>query len=221
MPRDWFAAFARDPDYDVDQKLGATRATRATKLPSVCSQTFLPVAQTTEDDCDDRATRATDTAVFQGPTNPSEKPLENVAHVAHGVTPEGNTPTASKIKQKQYLNPDVALVAHVAHKSDGLLGDTCLNEQWTYEDWQAFYDERAREACITEWLNRNPAPSEPGSCAHCGRAEQAGAMVVPFGVKKNTSIRTWLHPECYPVWRRERRQTAEEYLISIGVWDHD
>ncbi len=104
---------------------------------------------------------------------------------------------------------------------------------WSHEDWQAFYDERAGiaeydgcllrfeaeamafEACIVEWLKRNPAPSKSGSCAHCGQAENDNAVVLPFGTHEITS--TWLHSECWPDWHRERRKTAEEFLIGIGI----
>jgi hypothetical protein len=57
------------------------------------------------------------------------------------------------------------------------------NDGWTAEDWRAFYYERAGifefdgglsrttaeaqtfEACIIEWLKRNPAASQAGRCS--------------------------------------------------------
>lgn len=115
--------------------------------------------------------------------------------------------------------PSAVLALIKTNKADILNRLRPANDAWSAQDWQSFRDERAWEACIIEYLNRNPAPSDPGSCAHCRQPEQTGAAVVPFGVQKNTHI--WLHPECWPAWHRERRRTAAEYLIGIGVWDHD
>ncbi len=39
---------------------------------------------------------------------------------------------------------------------------------------------RAFECCVVKWLDRNPAPSTPGQCASCGRAD---AVVVPYGTE--------------------------------------
>jgi hypothetical protein len=62
----------------------------------------------------------------------------------------------------------------------------CLDD-WSSEDWQAFFEERAGiaefdgglspadaeamafECCIAEWLNRHPCQSDPGRCVPCGK----------------------------------------------------
>ncbi len=74
-------------------------------------------------------------------------------------------------------------------------------------------DERA----ITDWLNANPEPSTPGTCAHCGRSEQAGAAVLPFGVRQDTH--TWLHPECWKAWNSARRDKATAVLREASSDD--
>ena len=87
------------------------------------------------------------------------------------------------------------------------------HDDWTAEDWQAFFDERAGiaeynggvsrpeaearafEWCITEWTNRNPEPSPPDRCAWCKKQDNSGISVVPFGTQDHGH--TWLHPECW------------------------
>jgi hypothetical protein len=106
------------------------------------------------------------------------------------------------------------------------------NDGWTAEDWRVFYNERAGsfefdgelprapaeaqafEACIIEWLNRNPAPSLPGRCAWCSRCERSSDAVVPFGTEPGTHA--WLHWECWRPWQEARRGEAEMALSQIG-----
>jgi hypothetical protein len=103
---------------------------------------------------------------------------------------------------------------------------------WTTEDWQAFYGERAGilefdcglarrkaevqafEACIVEWLNQNPAPSQPGRCAWCGEREIKTAVVLPFGSEPGTHA--WLHGECWRPWQDARRAQAVKALSRIA-----
>ena len=105
--------------------------------------------------------------------------------------------------------------------------------EWTAEDWQAFFDERAGiaefddgqnradaearafECCVIEWLNRNPAPSEPGRCAWCGNADSTGCQVVPFAT--NEHGHTWLHSRCWSPWHERRIQRAAEALWKFGI----
>jgi hypothetical protein len=107
------------------------------------------------------------------------------------------------------------------------------NHGWSVEDWQAFFIERAAilevdnglspahadssayESCITEWLNRNPAPSPPGRCTRCGRTETRDAVVLPFGVQPGTHA--WLHAECWSLWHAARRNEAMEALQVMGI----
>lgn len=105
---------------------------------------------------------------------------------------------------------------------------------WTRDDWQTFYDERAGiaeyeqglsregaeavalECCVVEWLNQNPEPSEPGRCAHCGKAENDGPVILPFGTREHGH--TWLHAECWKVWHSKRKQKAREFFKSVAVF---
>ena len=70
------------------------------------------------------------------------------------------------------------------------------------------------EQAITDWLNANPEPSAPGTCAHCGRSERLGAAVLPFGVCQDTH--TWLHPACWQAWNGARRNQAIQALNNDG-----
>jgi hypothetical protein len=104
---------------------------------------------------------------------------------------------------------------------------------WSALDCLAFFDERARIAevrgglarpdaearafacCVVEWLNRNPAPSAPGSCAWRRKTESLDAVVLPFGTERGTH--TWLHSNCWPAWRTARRASAIAALAAMGI----
>ena len=99
-------------------------------------------------------------------------------------------------------------------------------DPWTAEYWQAFFDERAGkkqknaeaaafESCVIEWLNRRHTSSDPSRCAACGTADREGHTIVPFGTEDRGH--TWLHPECWHEWRRERRREASKFLNSLGI----
>jgi hypothetical protein len=74
---------------------------------------------------------------------------------------------------------------------------------------------RTLEACVIEWLNQHPAPSESGRCAWCGRPETPSAVVVPFGTEPRTHA--WLHPECWGLWYQRRREEAALALKGMGI----
>lgn len=102
-------------------------------------------------------------------------------------------------------------------------------EQPGPQDWRDFYNERAaileydhelpraeaesraREWCVVEWLNRNPASSDPGACAWCHKPEDSDQVVVPFG----SSTSTWLHHDCWHPWQAQRRADAEQVLSKL------
>jgi hypothetical protein len=102
---------------------------------------------------------------------------------------------------------------------------------WRPVDWRAFFDERAGirqfdaglakpaaevqafEACIIEWLNRNPAPSPAGRCAWCGERETQSTVVVPFGTEPGTHA--WIHAECWRPWHDSRRAEAVKALYQV------
>ncbi len=118
------------------------------------------------------------------------------------------------------------------HKADIVALLRSTNDGWSAEDWQAFFDERAGilefdgglprpsaeaqafEACVIEWLNRNPTPSPAGHCAWCGGRESKSAIVLPFGTDPGTHA--WLHGECWRPWQEARRAEALAALNQIG-----
>lgn len=129
--------------------------------------------------------------------------------------------------------PSPVIEALKRHKAEIVALLTSNADDWSAEDWRAFFDERAGiaefdaglprgdaearalECCVDEWLNRNPEPSEPGRCAWCGRAESSGCAVIPFGTA--THGHTWLHPQCWNAWHRNRRERARKVLDRHGL----
>jgi hypothetical protein len=127
--------------------------------------------------------------------------------------------------------PDAVLEALSQHKADVVrilhsAKDGCSPEYWhvLFHQRAAFAElsvglpradaeAHALEYCIVDWLNRNPAPSVAGCCAWCGHPESHNTIVLPFG----TDTHTWLHAECWPVWRNVRRSQALEALNQIGI----
>lgn len=99
-----------------------------------------------------------------------------------------------------------------------------LNAEWTAEDWQIFYDERAGIAefaggfsrdeaetrafncCVREWMNKHPVRTPSGSCAYCGGGDQDGNRLLPHGTAMTGH--TWVHYHCWQPWYEERRNEA-------------
>jgi hypothetical protein len=104
---------------------------------------------------------------------------------------------------------------------------------WTTAHWRAYFDKRrgitasnnelpcaqvdmlALACCAIEWLNQHPAPSAPGRCAWCGKAESSGAVVLPLGTEPGTH--TWLHAECWSGWHQARQTDAIAALGAMGI----
>jgi hypothetical protein len=122
---------------------------------------------------------------------------------------------------KQTDNPPTTTTPSMSSVDDG----------WSTEDWQTFFEERASfaecdgglprteaklqalECCITEWFNRNPAPSPAGQCAWCRQAETKDAVLLPYGAEAGTH--TWLHAGCWGLWQKARRIQATEALAWL------
>ena len=129
--------------------------------------------------------------------------------------------------------PPAVLNLLFRHKAETLRLLRPANDGWSPEDWQVFFEERAsilefdggfsrteaeRQAfvsCVTEWLNRNPMPSMPGSCLACGGRERPGDPLLPFG--NETTGHAWLHRVCWSAWCRAREQDAIAALASMGI----
>jgi hypothetical protein len=106
------------------------------------------------------------------------------------------------------------------------------SSEWTAEDWQAFFDERAGiaehdrglprpvaearafECCVVEWLNRNPARGVPGRCLGCGAPEHVGEPLLPLGTEAS---HVWLHSRCWEGWYAGRRDEAVAALSVFGI----
>ena len=67
----------------------------------------------------------------------------------------------------------------------------------------------ARQTRVIDWLNANPAPSQPDQCAGCGGADAPGSTLVPFGVGPHV----WLHPGCWRAWYNKRLAKAGAALL--------
>ena len=130
------------------------------------------------------------------------------------------------------LEPPVDVVNAIRQDKAGIIELLAPpGDRWTAEDWRAFYDERiaiaehdggqsraeaeetAYECCVIEWLNRNPAPSEPGSCAWCSEDEGPDSTIVAFGTED--AGHAWLHSHCWSDWYDHRREEAIHVLAAM------
>jgi hypothetical protein len=106
-------------------------------------------------------------------------------------------------------------------------------DNWTTEDWQVFFEERAGIAefdgglprpeaearafacCVVEWLNRNPLCSPPGRCFGCGGGDHAHDPLLPHGIEPTGHV--WLHSHCWPAWHAGRKAEAVAALTAMGI----
>ena len=106
-------------------------------------------------------------------------------------------------------------------------------EEWDAEDWRVYFEERAGiaefdgeqtradaeavafERCIVEWLNRHLEHSDPDRCAWCEKPDRDTHAVVPFGTENHGH--TWVHPECWNDWHRNRLEKARQALAAMGL----
>jgi hypothetical protein len=133
--------------------------------------------------------------------------------------------------------PPVAVLDLLSrHKAGVMALLRTSSEDWSIEEGQAFYDERAviaefdgdlprQEAealaidCyVREWLNRHPMRALPGRCHGCGEAEHAGDLLLPFGTE--VTGHNWLHWRCWPVWYAGRKTGVIKALVTMGICCH-
>ena len=106
-------------------------------------------------------------------------------------------------------------------------------DDWSVEDWQAFFDERAAiaefdggltraeavarafECCIAEWLIRNPVHSPADRCFGCGRSEHPHDRLLPVGIGGAGQV--WVHSRCHPAWYAARKAEAVVLLKAMGI----
>ena len=104
---------------------------------------------------------------------------------------------------------------------------------WDASDWRALFDERAGiaehdgglsrveaeeqafEACIVEWLNRNPVQSFDDRCIVCGDPDRELDVLLPFGAVLDSHA--WLHSSCWAEWSKDRRARAIDTLRGFGL----
>jgi hypothetical protein len=134
-----------------------------------------------------------------------------------------------------YAPPPPALLDLLSHHKANIVTLLRLaDDDWSAEDWQVFFDERAGIAefdgglsrgqaeahasacCAVEWLNRNPMRSLPGRCLGCGCGDQAHDPVLRNGVVESTG-HAWLHSRCWPAWFAGKRAEAVAVLEAIGI----
>jgi hypothetical protein len=107
------------------------------------------------------------------------------------------------------------------------------SRDWSAEDWQAFFDERAGIAefdgglsraeaeaqafarCVAEWRNHHPLRSLAGHCCGCGEVEQPDEPLLPFGTEDTGHA--WLHSRCWSDWQAIRRAEALDALAAMGI----
>ena len=106
-------------------------------------------------------------------------------------------------------------------------------DEWSIEEWRAYYDERAGIAefdgglprgeaevlahacCVSEWLNCNPGRSSPLQCLGCGKGEISDDPLLPFGTEITGHV--WLHHRCWDAWHRGRKLEAAAALSAMGI----
>ena len=119
---------------------------------------------------------------------------------------------ADLVLQADAAPPTAIIDALAQHKSEVLALLRPGKDGWSADDWHSFShrwtkiakdigglplaqaEMSAFECCIIEWLNRNPAPQNPGHCLACGGRDRPGDPLLPFGTAD--SGHAWLHFVC-------------------------
>ncbi len=71
------------------------------------------------------------------------------------------------------------------------------------------------EGRVIEWLNQHFEPSDPERCAWCKQTDLPEHAIVPFG--SNLHGHTWLHPQCWSEWIKQRHIKAAQALQVKGI----
>jgi len=135
---------------------------------------------------------------------------------------------------KARARPPAALIDLLTRHKAGVVALLRIGaDGWSAEDWLSFFDDRAGiaefdgglpqqktearafDACVNEWLNRNPVRSPPGRCLRCGGSELVHDRLLPFGVETNGHA--WLHSGCWQAWSASRELEAVQALACMGI----
>jgi hypothetical protein len=145
--------------------------------------------------------------------NAARELLDDLAVIGATVEPAGDRlilragPTAIPAKLVNRVREAKAdLIATLARH------EAC--EQDPASDSEPQFKCRTLDACVVEWLNRNPSFSLAGRCVWCGKPQTPSAMVLPFGASEHHA---WLHAECWSAWYQRRREEAVLALRGMGI----
>jgi hypothetical protein len=135
---------------------------------------------------------------------------------------------------KARAQPPAALIDLLTRYKAGVVALLRVGRDgWSGEHWLGFFNERAGiaefegglprdkseaqafEACVSEWLNRNPVCSPPGRCLGCGRGALIDNPLLPFGVEPTGHA--WLHLRCWRAWSASREVEAVRALTGMGI----
>ena len=104
---------------------------------------------------------------------------------------------------------------------------------WSPEQWQVYFDERAAiaeydgklsepeaearafDCCVAEWLYRHAVTSAPGPCPICGDTDQPNDPLLPIGIAG--AGQAWLHIGCSTIWSAARKTEAVSALAAMGI----
>jgi hypothetical protein len=144
-----------------------------------------------------------------------------------GMPPEGSAPVpadaAAALARREGFKERAAIVALRRPPA----------EDWSTEDWQTHFNERAAIAeydgklsrpeaealalacCTSEWLHRHAVTSPPGPCPICGDADRPNDPLLPVGIAGAGEV--WLHIGCSTAWRTAREAEAVAALAAMGI----
>jgi hypothetical protein len=169
------------------------------------------------------------------------RPRRPIAASAPGPAQGGHrgAPAGDRVRRQPPASPSRGGGAGTAADITGSTGITDPSPQpparWSAEYWQAYFDERAAiaehdgkldrpqaegrayQACLAEWLDRNPVSSSPeAGCVVCGAMDRPGDGLLPggIGVKRE---QVWLHKGCVKTWRGGRMAEAAAALAVMGI----
>jgi hypothetical protein len=129
--------------------------------------------------------------------------------------------------------PTAALKLLSQNKSAIMLWLRPLEDGWSPEDWQSFFDEcisnieldeklsrgqaedRAFNCCVIEWLTHYPLTSSSDYCFACGVGDTGNTPLLPYGAESIGHV--WLHSLCWQGWFEGRKAKAIAALTAMKI----